>query len=122
MVGSRLGIGRGIAHRRKGQIKKAISDYTKAIELNPNHYSAYYNRGIAYFQDKDQISKAIADFTKTIEIDPRYAKAYYNRAICYFYQNENDSMWNDVRRAQRLGYQVPPGSLKAFREASGKER
>jgi len=27
--------------------KGAIQDYTKAIELNPNHANAYYNRGVA---------------------------------------------------------------------------
>ncbi len=25
----------------------AISDYTKAIEINPQYYKAYYNRGLA---------------------------------------------------------------------------
>jgi len=41
----------------------AISDYTKAIELNPNLASVYYNRGIAK-KMKGDIEGANADFTK----------------------------------------------------------
>jgi tetratricopeptide (TPR) repeat protein len=56
----------------------AIADYTKAIEINPNYASTYYNRGILKKDLKDY-SGAIADYTKAIEINPNYAIAYYNR-------------------------------------------
>ncbi len=39
---------RGLEYQRKGQYDKAISDYTKAIEINPKYAVAYYNRGLAY--------------------------------------------------------------------------
>ena len=56
----------------------AISDYTKAIEINPKLAEAYYNRAIAKDDLKDYYG-AIADYTKAIEINPRYASSYYNR-------------------------------------------
>ena len=36
---------RGLAHAKNGALERAIEDYTKAIELNPNYADAYYNRG-----------------------------------------------------------------------------
>ena len=36
---------RGDAYGLKGDIDRAISDYTKAIELNPNYAPAYNSRG-----------------------------------------------------------------------------
>ena len=40
---------RGVAYARKGQLDKAISDYTRAMEINPKCALAYYNRGTAYY-------------------------------------------------------------------------
>lgn len=36
---------RGLAHSKKGELDKAIENYTKAIELKPDYADAYYNRG-----------------------------------------------------------------------------
>lgn len=41
---------RGLAHAKNGALKRAIEDYTKAIELNPNYADAYYNRGGAFLR------------------------------------------------------------------------
>jgi hypothetical protein len=35
---------RGFALRRKGDFAGAIAEYTKAIEMDPNHFKAYFNR------------------------------------------------------------------------------
>ena len=63
---------------QKGDYYGAISDYTKAIEINPNFVSVYYNRGNAYSNLKDYYG-AISDYTKAIEINPNFADAYNNR-------------------------------------------
>ncbi|MDE0689339.1 MAG: tetratricopeptide repeat protein [Candidatus Poribacteria bacterium] len=36
---------RGLAHSKKGELERAIADYTKAIELKPDYADAYYSRG-----------------------------------------------------------------------------
>jgi tetratricopeptide (TPR) repeat protein len=48
---------RGIAYQRKGQYDRAISAYTKALEINPRIAEVYCNRGRAYFK-KGQYDKA----------------------------------------------------------------
>ena len=65
----------------KGDHNGAISDYTKAIEINPNNANTYYNRGISKNVLKDY-NGAISDFTQVIEINPDNEWAYFNRAIC----------------------------------------
>ena len=64
----------------KGDHYGAISDFTKAIELNPTYQDAYYNRANSKDELKDY-SGAIADYTKAIEINPNYYQAYNNRGM-----------------------------------------
>ena len=63
-------------YRESGNIKLnshdyqgAISDYTKAIEINPKEAKAYHNRGMAKDLLRDY-QGAISDYTKAIEINP----------------------------------------------------
>jgi tetratricopeptide (TPR) repeat protein len=50
-----------------GQYDRAITDYNKAIELNPQYAMAYQNRGSSYFK-KGQYDLAIADFEMVLRI------------------------------------------------------
>ena len=68
---------RGIAYVNKGQFDQAISDYNKALELNPMDALAYYNRGVAYYSRKDY-DKAWDDVYKAqglgFKINPGFLK------------------------------------------------
>ena len=111
---------RGFAYINKGQYDRAISDYTKAIEIDPKYASIYYNRGIAY-DNKGQYDQAISDHTKAIEIDPKLVSAYYNRGVVYYFKKEYDKSWEDLKKAQNLGYQIPTKFFEDLRKASGRQ-
>ena len=111
---------KGIAHAIKGQHDQAIPYYNKAIEINPRFASAYFSRGVAFAEGKRQYDEAISDYNKAIEINPRFAKAIALRGYAYYSKEEYDKAWVDVHRAQSLGYQLPPGFLRALGEASGR--
>ena len=64
----------------KGDHYGAISDYTKAIEIDPNYANAYNNRAILY-EDLGDSYGAISDLSNAIKINPKDAKAYYNRGF-----------------------------------------
>jgi tetratricopeptide (TPR) repeat protein len=78
---------RGIAKFSQGDIEGAISNYEKAIEMNPRFAEAFFNRGKAR-RAKGDLNGAIADFEACVEMDPRLAEnnrdiasAYYNRGF-----------------------------------------
>ncbi len=73
---------RGMAHLQLTDPRAAMSDYTKAIELNPRLVPAYNNRGNLKQQFKDW-EGAITDYTSVLTINPRSATAYNNRAVVY---------------------------------------
>jgi tetratricopeptide (TPR) repeat protein len=92
---------RGLAYEEKGQCDEAISNYTKALEINPRDAEAYYNRGIAY-DNKGQYDQAISDYTKALEINPRDAEAYYNRGIVYNRKSQYDEAISDFSKALKI--------------------
>ncbi len=88
---------KGDSYQEKGQWDKAIAEYNKAIELNPEYAEAYYNRGIAY-GNKGQYDQAISDYTKAIELNPRYAMAYVTRGSAYRQKGQFDQAISDFNK------------------------
>jgi tetratricopeptide (TPR) repeat protein len=58
---------RGEAYELKGEVDRAISDYTKAIVSEPNYVPAYNGRGRAYVSKGDYV-RAVDDVTRAGEL------------------------------------------------------
>ena len=74
---------RGLRLYNLGDLDGALSDYDKAISLNPDYdATVYYNRGSLKYNLGD-LDGALSDYDKAISLNPDYAEAYNNRALCY---------------------------------------
>jgi tetratricopeptide (TPR) repeat protein len=111
----------GMGYLDKGQYDQAISDFNTAIEINPKDALAYGLRGLAY-REKGQYDQAISDYTTALEINPRDDGAYYNRGVAYYSKQEYNKSWDDIKKAQDLGYKIPPEFLDKLRRALGREK
>ncbi len=80
---------RGFAYYEKGQFDLAISDYKKALEINPRYDKAYNNLGRVYHK-KGQYDFAIQEFNKALEINPGFFKALNNRALAWYEKGRFD--------------------------------
>jgi tetratricopeptide (TPR) repeat protein/uncharacterized caspase-like protein len=85
----------------KKDTQGALNDYDKAIKLNPDYFTAYCNRGNAYYNKRDY-DKAIEDFSKAITLKPDYALAYYSRATVFNMKKEYDRAIEDYSKAISL--------------------
>ncbi len=65
---------RGLAYHKKRDYDRAIADFDKAIEINPEKVGFHISKGIAYVEKRDR-ERAIAAFRKALEIDPTNALA-----------------------------------------------
>lgn len=101
----------GIAHARNGNIEEAINSLNRAVEVAPNLYSTYANRGSFYAQN-GQDHLAEQDFLKAVELNPSagsvhamlglyYANHNQPEKSCYHYANALENGVNlseDVRQ------------------------
>ena len=65
---------RGLTHAKNGELKLAIQDYTKAIELNPEYADAYYRRSRAWLYLGEE-EKAKSDMKTASDIGINNATA-----------------------------------------------
>jgi len=70
----------GTAFSAQGNLTQAMSEYNKAIDLDPNDVQSHNDRGNIYAEQGND-DKALIDFSKAIELSPNFAEPYYNRGI-----------------------------------------
>jgi len=94
-------VSRGLAQMAKEDPDAAITNYDKAIMLNPENVVAFINRGKAR-SDKSNLDGAIADYDKAIELEPNTELAYNNRGFTRTKKGDFDSAIVDLNRAIEL--------------------
>jgi len=92
---------KGISYGNKGQNDQAISNYTKALEINPKFAKAFLSRGVAY-RMKGQYDQAISDYNKALEINPKFAEAYNNRGQAYGDKGQYDRAISNYNKALEI--------------------
>jgi tetratricopeptide (TPR) repeat protein len=84
------------------QYKKAIADFTKVTELEPDFAYAYYNRAYVKYKMHD-LNGAVDDYNYALQIDPGFADTYYNRGLLLFLLNAKVDACEDFSKAGELG-------------------
>ena len=94
---------RGSSYNKIGDISRAFSDYSQAIEKNPKNYKAFMLRAIAYFDNQDY-QNAVQDTTKVIELRPKEARAFALRSFSYARIGDYEKANEDYAMAESLGF------------------
>ncbi|MEI8048185.1 MAG: tetratricopeptide repeat protein [Bacteroidota bacterium] len=92
----------GTEKDKQKDYKGAISDYSKALEIDPDNAEAYCKRGLSKKELRDYPG-AIADCSRAIEIETE--GSYYNaRGLCEIESGQKESGCLDFKKAVELGY------------------
>ncbi|MEX2187887.1 MAG: tetratricopeptide repeat protein [Pirellulales bacterium] len=81
--------------------QQSLAEFEAAINLDPNCWRAYHNRGVSLAQMRD-FDGALKDFDKAIEIFPNHADAWFNRGELKFGQRRYDDAIADYNQALKL--------------------
>ena len=82
-----------------------IENYSKVIELDPNNYKAYTNRGDAYTA-RGKYAQALKDLNQAIQLRPDAAEAYHNRGVLSAVKANYDAAIRDYDKAIELNPNV----------------
>lgn len=119
----------GDAYLRSGHYDRAIREYDETLKQEPQCHDVYFQRALAHI-GKGDYDNAIADYTKRIEsflgtdpfFDREKAEVFIGRAKAYFRIQEYEKAWDDVCKAQSLGYKVDLDFIEGLKEALGREK
>jgi tetratricopeptide (TPR) repeat protein len=84
-----------------GDPERAITEYTRLIDLEPKSARAYARRGAAY-SAKGAYDQAIADFDESVRLEPRAPTFYLDRAVARIASRDYDRAISDLSSAIRL--------------------
>ena len=87
----------GVSQSSKKMFKEAISNFEKAIQLNPKLLEAYSNLGIA-LKNIDELQKSLNVFQKALKIDPNHYLSNFNLGDLYVKFNEIEKAINCFKK------------------------
>lgn len=95
----------------RGDLEKAIADYSTAIELGRKDAITFVNRGV-FFASASKFDEAIADYTTALQVDPKNVPAYVNRAAAHLAKKELPQATADYSAIIELDPQKPGGYIR----------
>ena len=99
----------GLVNFRLNDLENSILDFEKAINIDPNFYSAYYNLGLLFFKTKD-LKKSYSFLNKAINIKNDYKLARDKLIeILSFYEpeDENSNFISDIdKKIKQVPYEI----------------
>jgi tetratricopeptide (TPR) repeat protein len=90
---------RGEAEYKRGNYQKAVQEYEKAVEVDPNFAPAYNALGLAHQAMQDKLSDVLWFFKVAVDIDPQYADAYHNMCRAYYQAGKHNEAEQSCRKA-----------------------
>jgi tetratricopeptide (TPR) repeat protein len=99
----------GNLYYNKENYKQAIEEYSKAIRLNSQYSTLYYNRGSAHYE-LGEFEQALVDLSKTIELDAQSVRGYYRRGLTYASLKDFERAIEDFTNCLRIN----PDYIKAY--------
>jgi tetratricopeptide (TPR) repeat protein len=80
-------INSGSSAQLEPRLQKLISEYRRAIELDPKNALAYLKLGNIFFFEMNDLNQARRMYTKVLEIDPGHKLGHNNLGVIFLKQN-----------------------------------
>jgi len=91
----------GVVLAEQGKTDEAVSEFRKALRLNPDDAEAHSNLGVA-LAEQGKIEEAIPEYQEALRLNLDYAEAHYNLGVALGKQGKTDEAIAEFRKALRL--------------------
>lgn len=92
----------------------SIIPYSVTVSIPLSNLGAMNSRA-------DDFEETLLKCSKAIETDPTDSAAYGQRAILYFLRQDYTKSWEDVHKAELLGYKFKSVFLEDLKESSNRK-
>ena len=92
---------RGLIRYQQGDLKRAVEDLGRAIQLKPGFAEAYYRRGLLY-AELGEYDRAFEDQDRALELEPEHAAALTARGVARAARGEAEQALDDLNQGCRL--------------------
>ena len=108
----------GFSFLNDGQYNEALTEFQKAIALDPNYEKAHYGIGLVYFH-RGRYINAINTFEQLIKGNSNYKEAHHGLGLTYFKSGDNSKAAAAANAALRIDpyYQPARDLLEAIKSA-----
>jgi tetratricopeptide (TPR) repeat protein len=83
----------GIDYARSEAYERALTNFQKALEYDPDLAAAYYHMGDTYLK-MDSLNSALSALERAVEIDPAYINAYHSIGQAYLEKGDTTQAKN----------------------------
>jgi len=98
-----LHLNQGMTYAAMKDWDNAISEFSKAVDVDSRYAAAYANRAVAYMQQR-KYNKALDDLKQAESINPSDKLIHYNYVALYSLQNQLDRALDSLDRALERGF------------------
>jgi TolB-like protein len=77
----------GMYYMEKGDFKEALDNFDRALEINPNYYSAYYSKGYILAYGSSDFVKVIDNYHKALDLIRGNERPSVLRNLAYAYMD-----------------------------------
>jgi Flp pilus assembly protein TadD len=91
----------GAVLRQKGRMDEAISEFQKALRIQPNDADSHNNLGTVLRQ-KGKIDEAISEYRLALQTNPALAEAHYNLGIAFLQKGDTAQAISEYQEALRI--------------------
>ncbi len=92
---------RGWAHSEKGDFATAVSDFDRALLIDPNYLRASLNRALT-LERQGQVDQAIEGYQEILKVLPKHARTINNRGRAYFVKGDLQKAIADFDEAIKI--------------------
>jgi arylsulfatase A-like enzyme/Flp pilus assembly protein TadD len=101
-----------LKERRPEELRQALEDFRKAVELDPKYASAWNGLGVGLLQSRE-IDGAIEAWKKAVELKPDFGFALFNLGLALLGRGERAEALGYFLRYKELAYETLPPKDKA---------
>lgn len=91
----------GVYYQKQGNTRKAIEEYERVLQLDPDHAETHNNLGVIY-KERNELDKAMEHYQRVVSLNPGMDEAHNNLGVMHYLRGEQGEAVAEYRKALEL--------------------